>query len=99
MIMNPPSPEIGSQLITLCAAMMLVLQLLLVVQRMLLTNIRLFALQSFMLAAIATIVAYYYNATHVYIVAILTLLGKVLFLPGCLPAWSAASTSLKKLNR
>lgn len=79
--MNPPSPDIGSQLITLCAAVMLVMQLLLVVQRMLLTNIRIFAVQSFMLAAIATIVAYYYNATHVYIVAALTLIGKVLFLP------------------
>ena len=82
MTMNPPVPtEIGSQLITLCAAVMLVLQLLLVVQRMLLTNIRIFALQSFMLAAIATIVAYYHNASHVYIVALLTLIGKVLFLP------------------
>jgi hydrogenase-4 component E len=81
MTMNPPSPEIGSQLITLCAAMMLVLQLLLVVQKMLLTNIRIYALQSFMLAAIATIVAYYYNATHVYIVAVLTLIGKVVILP------------------
>ncbi len=78
MTMNPPSPDIGSQLITLCAAVMLVMQLLLVVQRMLLTNIRIFAVQSFMLAAIATIVAYYYNASHVYTVAVLTLIGKVL---------------------
>jgi len=79
--MNPPSPEIGSQLITLCAAVMLVLQLLLVVQRMLLTNIRIFALQSFMLAGIAIVVAYYYDAREVYIVALLTLLGKVVLLP------------------
>ena len=79
--MNPPSPEIGSQLITLCAAVMLVLQLLLVVQRMLLTNIRIFALQSFMLACIAIVVAYYYNAREVSIVALLTLLGKVVLLP------------------
>src|SRR6266545_6731897 len=60
---------------------MLVLQLLLVVQRMLLTNIRIFALQSFMLACIAIVVAYYYNAREVYIVALLTLLGKVVLLP------------------
>jgi hydrogenase-4 component E len=73
--------EIGAQLITLFAALMLVLQLLMVVQRMLLTNIRLFALQSFCLSAIGAIVAYYYNATEVYIVAVLTLIGKVLFLP------------------
>jgi hydrogenase-4 component E len=81
MTMNLPSGEIGSQLITLCAALMLVVQLLLVVQRMLLTNIRLFAVQSFLLAAIATIVAFYYDATHVYIVAVLTVVGKVWFLP------------------
>lgn len=74
--------EVASELITLCAAVMLVLQLLLVVQRMLLTNIRLFALQSVMLAAIATIIASaHQNAAHVYLIAILTLLGKVLLLP------------------
>ena len=44
-------------MITLLAAVMLVMQLLLVVQRMLLTNIRLFALQSLMLSAIAAIIA------------------------------------------
>ncbi len=60
---------------------MLLLQLLLVVQRMLLTNIRLFALQSLMLAAIATVVAYAHNATHVYVIALLTVLGKVVLLP------------------
>jgi hydrogenase-4 component E len=79
--MNPPSSQIGSQFITLCAALMLVVQLLLVVQRMLLTSIRLFAVQSFLLAAIAAIVASYYDASHVYIVAVLTLAGKVWFLP------------------
>jgi hydrogenase-4 component E len=79
--MNPPSSEIGAQVITLCAALMLVLQLLLVVQSMLLTNIRLFALQSLLLTAIAATVAYFYNAEHVYIVALLTLIGKVIFLP------------------
>src|SRR5438552_13912188 len=78
--MSPPV-EIGAELITLCAALMLVLQLLLVVQRMLLTSIRLFALQSFLLAAIATIVASFHHAPHVYWVALLTLIGKVLFLP------------------
>ena len=76
----PANVEIGAQLITLCAALMLVLQLLLVVQRMLLTSIRLFALQSFLLAAIATIVASFHHAPHVYWVAVLTLIGKVLFL-------------------
>jgi hydrogenase-4 component E len=79
--MNLPPSEIGAQIITLCAALMLVLQLLLVVQNMLLTSVRLFAMQSLMLTAIATTVAYCYNAGHVYIVAVLTLIGKVIFLP------------------
>jgi hydrogenase-4 component E len=79
--MNPPPPELASQWITLLAAGMLVIQLLMVVQRMLLTNIRLFALQSLMLAAIAAIIAYFHDATHVYWVAGLTVVGKVLFLP------------------
>lgn len=80
--MNAPSPiEIGSQLIAFCAAGMLVFQLLLVVQRMLLTSIRLFALQSFLLTALAGVIAYFHHATHVYVVAVLTLVGKVAFLP------------------
>jgi hydrogenase-4 component E len=73
--------ELASQWVTLLAAGMLVLQLLMVVQRMLLTSIRLFALQSLMLAGIAAIIAYFHNAAHVYWVAGLTVLGKVLFLP------------------
>jgi hydrogenase-4 component E len=79
--MNPAQPDLASQWITLLAAGMLVIQLLMVVQRMLLTNIRLFALQSLMLTAIAGIIAYFYNATDVYLVAALTLVGKVFFLP------------------
>ncbi len=79
--MNPLHPELASQLITLLAAGMLVIQLLMVVQGMLLTNIRLFALQSLMLAAIAAIIAFFHSATHVYWVAGLTIVGKVIFLP------------------
>jgi hydrogenase-4 component E len=79
--MNLHQPELASQLITLLAAGMLVIQLLMVVQGMLLTNIRLFALQSLMLAAIAAIIAFFHSATHVYVVAGLTLVGKVFFLP------------------
>jgi len=73
--------QIGSQLVTLMAALMLVVQLLLVVQRMLLASIRLFAIQSFFLAGIAGVIAFFHNATHVYLVAVLTLIGKVVFLP------------------
>ena len=82
--MNTPTSnlnEIGSQLITFFAVGMLVFQLLLVVQRMLLTNIRLFALQSLLLAAIASVVAYVNHAPHVYVIAGLTIIGKVVFLP------------------
>ena len=79
--MNSTAAQNTSQLITLLASLMLVLQLLLVVQRMLVTNIRLFAIQSLLLAAIAAVVGYAYNAWHVYVVALLTILGKVLFLP------------------
>jgi hydrogenase-4 component E len=80
--MNPPAQiQIGSQLITLMAALMLVVQLLMVVQQMLLMNIRLFAIQSVFLAGIAGVIAYVHHAGHVYVVAALTLIGKVLFLP------------------
>jgi hydrogenase-4 component E len=79
--MNLPASETASRLITLLASLMLVFQLLLVVQRMLITNIRLFALQSLLLTAIAAEVAYAYGAWHLVVVAVLTFLGKVIFLP------------------
>jgi hydrogenase-4 component E len=79
--MNTAATSIGAQAITLMAALMLVVQLLMIAQRMLLTNIRLFAIQSLLLASIAAVVAYYHNASHVYVVAVLTLVGKVVFLP------------------
>jgi hydrogenase-4 component E len=79
--MNPPAVQTASNLITLLASFMLVLQLLLAVQSMLVTNIRLFALQSLLLAGIAAVVGYAYGAWHVYAVALLTILGKVFFLP------------------
>jgi hydrogenase-4 component E len=79
--MNPHSAETASNLITLLASFMLVLQLLLAVQSMLITNIRLFALQSLLLAAIAAVVGFAYGAWHVYVVALLTVIGKVFFLP------------------
>lgn len=80
--MHPPgSTEIASQAITFMAALMLVLQLLMIPQRMLLATIRLFAIQSFLLAGIAAVVAYHHQASHVYVVAILTVVGKVLLLP------------------
>ncbi|HEY1489932.1 MAG TPA: hydrogenase, partial [Verrucomicrobiae bacterium] len=80
--MNPPaSPEIGSQIITLMAALMLVMQLLLAVQPMLFNSVRLYAVQSLFLAGIAGVVAFFDNASHVYVVSVLTIIGKVIFLP------------------
>jgi len=80
--MNPQATsEIGSHLITLLASLMLVVQLLLVVQAMLITNVRLFALQSLLLAGIACVVGYVYGAWHVLVIAALTVIGKVIFLP------------------
>jgi len=71
----------ASQVITLLASGMLVVQLLMAVQPMLITNIRLFALQSLLLAAIAAVVGTSYGAWHIYVIALLTLVGKVFFLP------------------
>lgn len=80
--MDPSTPtQVSSQLITLMAALMLVVQLLMVVQRMLLTSIRLFAIQSVFLAGIAGVIAYVHGASHVYVIAALTIIGKVFLLP------------------
>jgi len=79
--MNLTVSETASRMITLLAALMLVFQLLMVVQRMLISNIRLFALQSLLLTVIAAVVAYTYGAWHLFILAVLTLAGKVFYLP------------------
>jgi hydrogenase-4 component E len=80
--MNPSTTmSLGAQTIALMAALMLVLQLLLAAERMLLTSIRLFALQSLLLAGIAAVAAYEHHASHVYVVAGLTVVGKVIYLP------------------
>lgn len=73
--------QFGSRMITLMAAMVLVLQIMMVTQRWLITNIRAFAAQSFLLACIATTIAYYNNAPHIYIAAVFMLLVKVILLP------------------
>lgn len=75
------SPSAGSEFITLMAVLMLVMQLLLAVESMLFTSVRLYAIQSLFLAGIAGIVAFFNHASHVYVVAALTIIGKVIFLP------------------
>jgi hydrogenase-4 component E len=58
-----------------------VLQIAAVGQRWLVSSIRIFAVQSFLLAAIAGVIAYFNHASHIYVVAFLTLLLKAVLLP------------------
>jgi len=74
-------PQFGDRLITLMAALVLVLQIAMVGQRWLVTTIRMFGVQSFLLAAIAFTIAFYNHATHIYIAAFLTLVLKTFLLP------------------
>ena len=74
-------PQFGNRMITLMAALVLVLQISMVGQRWLITNIRMFAVQSFLLAAIAGTIAFFNHAGHIYIAAVLTLVFKTLVLP------------------
>jgi len=73
--------QFGNRVITLMAALVLVLQIMMVTQRWLITSIRTFAMQSFLLACIAATIAYYNNAPHIYIAAVFMLLVKVILLP------------------
>ena len=73
--------QFGNRMITLMAALLLVLQIMMVTQRWLITSIRAFALQSLLLACIATTIAYYNNAPYIYAAAALMLLVKVILLP------------------
>jgi hydrogenase-4 component E len=74
-------PQFGDRMITLMAAMVLVLQIAMVGQRWLVTNIRIFGAQSLLLAGIANTIAWYNHAPHLYIAAFLTLTVKAIFLP------------------
>ena len=74
-------PEFGSRMITLMAAAMLVIQFLMVGQRDLTANIRLFALQSFLLAGIANTIAYFQHSHHLYVIALFTFVLKTLVVP------------------
>jgi hydrogenase-4 component E len=74
-------PLFGNTLITMMAALLLVLQILMVAQRWLVTNIRAFGVQSFLLASIAATIAHFNHAPHIYVVAALTLMFKAILLP------------------
>jgi hydrogenase-4 component E len=74
-------PQFGDKVITLASALVLVLQLAMVGQRWLVTNIRVFGAQSVLLGAIAGIIGWYNGATHLYFVALLTIVLKGVFVP------------------
>src|SRR5258708_5138290 len=74
-------PQFGNRIITLMAAFVLVLQIAMVGQRWLVTNIRVFAAQSFLLAGIANTIAYFNHAPHIYVAAFLTFTLKAVALP------------------
>ena len=75
------NPEFGARVVTLMAALVLVLQIAMVGQRSLIVNVRLFGTQSSLLAAIAAAIAWYNHAPHIYIAAGLTLLIKAILVP------------------
>ncbi len=75
------NPEFGDKLVTLAAALALVLQIAMVGQRWLVMNIRLFGAQSFRLGAIAGAIAWYNHAPHIYIAAVMTVLIKAILVP------------------
>lgn len=74
-------PQFGNRIITMMAALVLVLQITMVAQRWLVTNIRAFGVQSFLLACIAATIAHFNHAPHIYVVAALTLIFKAILLP------------------
>jgi hydrogenase-4 component E len=75
------NPEFGDKMVTLLAALVLVLQIAMAAQRWLVTNIRIFGLQSFLLALIAGTIAIFNGAPHIFIAAVLTLLVKAILVP------------------
>ena len=75
------NPEFGDKIVTLMAAFVLVLQLAMTAQRWLVTNIRIFGVQSFLLAAITAIIAVFNDAPHLLIPAVLMLVVKAILVP------------------
>src|SRR4030081_173209 len=75
------NPEFGNKLVTLMAAIVLVLQIAMTAQRWTVTNIRIFGVQSFFLAAITATIAFFADSPHLYVAAFLTLLVKAILAP------------------
>jgi hydrogenase-4 component E len=74
-------PDIGSQMVDLCAALLLVTCFAIVAQRRLSACVDVFALQSVFLAATAALVAFLTGIHHIYIAAVLTVAIKVIVIP------------------
>ncbi|GJL68886.1 MAG: hypothetical protein NPIRA06_15210 [Nitrospirales bacterium] len=73
--------NIGSYLVNLCSALLLLTCFAIVAQRRLMACVDLFALQSGFLAVTATLVAYLTGIHHIYLAAILTIAIKAIILP------------------
>lgn len=74
-------PQIGSQLVDLCSALLLLTCFAIVAQRRLSACVDLFALQSAFLAGTAALVAFLTGIHHIYVAAALTVAIKVVVLP------------------
>ena len=73
--------QFGDRIVTLMAALVLVLQIAMVAQRWIVVHIRIFAAQSFFLAMIAATIAWFNHAPHIFVAAALTLVVKVILVP------------------
>jgi hydrogenase-4 component E len=73
--------QLGDRIVTLMAALVLVLQIAMVAQRWIVVHIRIFAAQSLFLAMIAATIAWFNHAPHIYIAAALTVVVKVILVP------------------
>jgi hydrogenase-4 component E len=73
--------QLGDRIVTLMAALVLVLQIAMVAQRWIVVHIRIFAAQSFFLAVIAATIAWFNHAPHIFIAAVLTVVVKVILVP------------------
>ena len=82
MLMSPfLDMQLGDRIVTLMAALVLVLQIAMVAQRWIVIHIRIFAAQSFFLAMIAATITWFNHAPHIYIAAGLTVAVKVILVP------------------
>lgn len=75
------SPQMGSHLVDLGSALLLLTCFAIVAQRRLSACVDLFALQSLFLAMIAALVAFLTGIRHIYFAAVLTVLVKVIVIP------------------